>query len=423
MPAPKPSGGTRVLTHVDPIADIGYRQLVGRVVPHVERALPSSVYSSRCDLTGSTWRTRGWRNARSTFDQAVEQEQGIGRRHGRGTLDVASHYPTVDLDHLTGILSTTGASPAAVRDVIVALRVLQSQCSGLPIGPEGSAVLGTVALVPLDRRLKLHNATALRWMDDVVTPVADREEYEDIKTIAADQLARAGQALNLSKCTYDDLSSMREPTFAEIFVSGGGAIDGSFADPAYELELRATFQERDRIPTLLGQLRKHRNPDGIDVLRRNSWIITAFPKQSATYLATVEEAIDDWSWLFDIVLAQTSDDNALAQLRIARLLPRRVLNPDVARTLFDKALLVSRRKYAPLANQLFATAGQSDEATTIRRDRALEVASESASLDTVRALLSPFLEGSASRSHKSALKDLARRNAGLNAMHDLVLAT
>ncbi len=258
-------------------------------------------------------------------------------------------------------------------------------------------------------------------MDDIVTPVTGRDEYEHIKVIAADQLERAGQALNLRKCTFEDFGSVREPTFAELFVSGGNG-EGRFTDPAYELELRGDFQERDRIPTLLGQLRKQRNPDGIDVLRLNPWIITAFPRQSTTYLSAVDEAISDWTWLVDILCATTYDETALAQLRIARLLPRATLSPENARTLVDKALLLPWRHYAPLINQLFASAGQSDEPTNARRERALELATEFASLDTVRALLSPFLEGAASRSHKSAVTRLARRDAGLSAIQDLVLA-
>lgn len=37
---PKPGGGLRSITSLDPLADVSYRQLVGRVVPEIEAALP-----------------------------------------------------------------------------------------------------------------------------------------------------------------------------------------------------------------------------------------------------------------------------------------------------------------------------------------------------------------------------------------------
>lgn len=421
LPAPKPSGGTRTLTCVDPIADVAYRQLVGRVVRRVEAALPKTVFSTRCDFVGATWRTQGWRKAKARFNQAIASEIEDDWCTGKGTLDVAQHYPTVDLDRLAVTLTSVAASPIAIRDIIETLRTLQNASPGLPIGPEGSAVLGAVALIPLDRRLRNLHATALRWMDDVVTPVAGQDEYERIKQTAADQLKRGGQELNLDKCTFDDFGFASEPTFAELFASGGDG-EGRFVDPAYELELRAEFQERDRMPALLGQLKRQRNPDGIDVLRNNQWIVAAFPKQCATYLKAVDEAIDDWTWLVDFACEGTTDETVLAQLRVARLLPRSVISPQTARTFIDKALLLSWPDYAPLANQLFASAGQSHESTHARRDRALELAMELASLDTVRALLSPFLEGTASGAHRSGIARLARQHAGLSAMQELVIA-
>ena len=422
MPSPKPGGGVRHLACIDPVADLGYRQLVGRLVEQIEGSLPTTVFSSRCDLVGSTWRSVRWRAARSQFDRAISQEVDGRWCKGKGTLDVASHYPTVNLDRLQRVLASTGAAGSAVRDVIGALVSLQDRSPGLPIGPEGSAVLGTAALIPLDRRLHREGAKALRWMDDVVMLVGKRSEYESFKDAAAEQLAHGSQSLNLSKCRYEALSAPQDPTFAEIFMSAGGASAMPSVDPALELELRGEFQERGRIPTLLGELRKSRKPEGIDVLRRRPWIINSFPKQASVYLSAVLDAIDDWSWLMELVLADTTEENALAQLRVARLLPSSELAPDIVREVLNKALLIWRRTFAPLANQLFATSGRSGEPTNARRDRALEMAFEFAAVDAVRALLSPFLEGTAPRPHRAGLAQLARRHSELAALHDLVVA-
>ena len=419
MPAPKPQGETRRLTCVDPIAEIGFRQIGGRLAHHVERSLPAAVFSTRIETVGDTWQAQPWQQARRRFDNAVRSGQSEGTYEGKGALDVASHYPTVQHDHLQEILNSVGAPAGAVQDLIGVLASLPTSAAGIPIGPEASAILGTVALLPLDRLLARGSAKVFRWMDDFVVLISGEAEYLELKGRAEQQLKLGGQNLNAGKCTYEPLGTV---SFEDLLLSGDTG-DGSFArDPANELRVYADYQEPGRVRALLGQLRRNGDARGIEIIRTHPWILDRFPKQTTSYLHRVANAIGDWAWIVESLLRETDDSDALTQLHLARILPSDQLGPSVARQLFDKALTTPPRDYAPLANELFVAVGRSSESVHIRRNRAMDYAMEQANLDVLRALLSTFRDGNPSVAHKHGIASVTRRVPELAALGDAILA-
>lgn len=87
---PKPAGGHRDMMRLDPLADLAYRQVVGRVVGRIEDRLPETVFSSRCQAFRSSWTSKAWRKQRRAYHEAVEEAREppcAGEVH----LDAANH--------------------------------------------------------------------------------------------------------------------------------------------------------------------------------------------------------------------------------------------------------------------------------------------------------------------------------------------
>lgn len=409
MGYPKPTGGLRNMTRLDPIADLGYRRLVGRVIEPIERSLGDNVFNTRTQAFGSSWKTVPWRESHKAYRgtlAAVRAEPG----GGEARLDVKNHYATVSTETLRRTLHSAGASPGAVDDLTATLNELQEipgLPSGLPIGPEASGPLGTHALLPFDRCVEAEGLTALRWTDDSVVPLADKGLYESLLDRLTTQLALGGQHLNLGKCEYVDHD---DPTALEL--SGGGGGPMLAADPVTALELAAFFKLPTGVTMALGSLRRDHDRRAVRILRENPWIIERFPKQSAKYLAQFADDAD-WDWVLEAVMAQATPDNAAAQMHLSRALPGAVLSSAVAGGLFDRAAGMRRRELAPLADQLFATAGRSTERGHVRQRRALELAVELGELNAQRSLLSAFHAGGIDRTGVAGLAHLRRNQPDL----------
>jgi hypothetical protein len=109
---------------------------------------------------------------------------------------------------------------------------LRSRSTGLPIGPEASAPLGTIALAPLDRMLRGQGVVFLRWVDDVRLFVDAQEVHEALKELADAYLHVAIQELNLPKCTYETFGRGQDAGLENAY---GGLEIGAvtwFDDPA-----------------------------------------------------------------------------------------------------------------------------------------------------------------------------------------------
>lgn len=415
---PKPAGGARSLTRLDPVADVIFRQLVGRLIG-TDRLLSDGVHNTRIEMTAHGWRSVPWRSARPSYERDLESIRRAGDM-GEIHMDVRNHYDTVTPTLIQRVLNSAGVPSGAVGDLVGWLEDLDSVpgvSSGLPTGPEGSAVLGTWALLPLDRMLAGHGYDLIRWSDDYVVPAAGPGEFDLVVEAASVCLGNNGQALNLDKCQYVG------PGEAE--VGGASGLESGarvVADPHVELEISAWLEKPRGVPGLLGLLRRHADARGIATLKSHPWLVERFPRQSAAYLRAVTAHVG-WDWVIDVVLAPTTLDNAAAQLHLLRVVPPSALTPDVATALFDGGSALERTTFAPVANQCFASAGRSSEPAAVRQRRALEAAVELSDLDAQRALLTAFdRAGGLSRSSRQGLAHLSRTSPELAAAADWALA-
>lgn len=163
-PIPKPGGGVRWLTRLDPAGDAEYREAVRPLAGRIERSLGPEVFAIRTSPRGRGWRLSPWAPARAGWRRALRRAI---REATRGTAfavaDVRHCYASISPETIGAILGPESAPAIAV------LRHLHDRgVRGLPVGPEPSAILANAALERLDRAIRSSGVGHVRWVDDIV---------------------------------------------------------------------------------------------------------------------------------------------------------------------------------------------------------------------------------------------------------------
>src|SRR5205807_804496 len=98
--------------------------------------------------------------------------------HGRLVVhaDVRRCYPSITPGTVAGALEELGACGEDVRAVVALLDRFQEEgVSGLPVGPDPSAVLANAVLASVDRTLERLGCRHVRWVDDVWASARDAD--------------------------------------------------------------------------------------------------------------------------------------------------------------------------------------------------------------------------------------------------------
>jgi hypothetical protein len=163
-PIPKPGGGWRWLTQLDPADAAVYREAVRPLVGRIETALGPEVLALRTQPTSDGWRPAPWGPARAAW------RRRIGKIIGEATsgttfavADVYDCYGSISQETIAALLG-----PAAAHAVAVLRHLHDLGVRGLPVGPEPSAVLANAVLSEMDRAIRWTGVRHLRWVDDVV---------------------------------------------------------------------------------------------------------------------------------------------------------------------------------------------------------------------------------------------------------------
>lgn len=161
---PKPSGGHRWLTLLDPAGDAEYRAAVRPLAGRIERSLGPEVFAIRTIRRRDGWRPAPWAPARAAWRTTLRRAL---REATRGTTfavaDVRECYASITPEAIAALLG-----PEAAHAVALLRRFREQGVRGLPVGPDPSAILANAALSRLDRALRASGARHLRWVDDLV---------------------------------------------------------------------------------------------------------------------------------------------------------------------------------------------------------------------------------------------------------------
>jgi hypothetical protein len=163
-PIPKPGGGLRWLTRLDPAGDAEYREAVRPLAGRIERALGPEVFALRALPASNGWRLARWGPARATWRRTLTRVVREARPGAAfAVADVRDCYGSISPETIAALLGPEAAHAIAF------LRSLHDRgVRGLPIGPEPSALLANAVLSEMDRAVRGTGAQHLRWVDDLV---------------------------------------------------------------------------------------------------------------------------------------------------------------------------------------------------------------------------------------------------------------
>jgi len=180
---PKPGGGLRRITLLDPAGDAEYRQAVSPLAGRIERALGPEVFAIRTRPAPGGWRPAPWGPARAAWRRAIRD---VVDRPSRGTAfavaDVHDCYGSISPEMVEALLG-----PEAAHAVAFLRRLQERGVRGLPIGPDPSAIVANAVLSEMDRAVRDTGARHLRWVDDVVvwgTPAEVRRALDGLDETA-----------------------------------------------------------------------------------------------------------------------------------------------------------------------------------------------------------------------------------------------
>lgn len=191
----------RELTVLHPSLSARYVAVVSTVAGTVEAALPPAVCANRVARWSTdppALRLAPWRGERVAFLHHLRRLAGRGRP--LLVADVRHCYGSITPGVVEDSLRRLGAPAAAAREVGSFLARLRSLgVHGLPVGPDPSAVLANAVLVHADAALAEAGARHLRWVDDVVVRLDEREPSDRVLAVLRVALAELGLELNHAK--------------------------------------------------------------------------------------------------------------------------------------------------------------------------------------------------------------------------------
>ena len=160
---PKPGGGLRRLTRLDPAGEAEYRAAVRPLAGRIERSLGPEVFAIRSRPVPGGWRLAPWGPARAAWRRALRRIIGEAPSGTTFALaDVRDCYGSISPETIASLLG-----PEAARAVAFLRHAEERGARGLPIGPDPSAVLANAVLEQMDVAIRRAGAGHLRWVDDV----------------------------------------------------------------------------------------------------------------------------------------------------------------------------------------------------------------------------------------------------------------
>ncbi len=328
------------------------RVLVGRCVAALTRRLAGSdVYSYPIARAGQGWTYVEHRKAARVRRAKGRELLAVDACVGVGTMDVASYYGSVDIDTLATQLvrAPTRALDALVR-MLTALPVLGG-VKGLPIGFEGSGILGNAYLLPADSVFDSRRVGFVRWTDDSWLFLRDEVDWEPALAEYRDRLAELHLVVNEAKCGFHSKGGgfpedvVANSTIDSITASAVGPVDPDEARELllWELDVDDDLRDDTVISFAMSCLRSSMPGDVPELVMEHPELWRLAPKATGDLLvgaandSVVRRKIDP-EWLAASASAEDGDRGALAgRLHAARVASQLHLGRKVGATFYGLA--------------------------------------------------------------------------------------
>ena len=193
VPQGRPGRPPRLLADLSASDDRALARAVARLTPEIERSLGRYVVANRASGRGDlvTVRLEPWLRARQRWSRIV---QGIACDRWLVRADVERFYTSLREPALRATL------PADVDDVLAVLKALwEDGVTGLPVGPEASAILANGVLAPVDHAIRVAGGIPLRWVDDWLVPTSSAAQADRVLVSIERALRELGLRMNPTK--------------------------------------------------------------------------------------------------------------------------------------------------------------------------------------------------------------------------------
>ncbi|MDO8433880.1 MAG: reverse transcriptase domain-containing protein [Candidatus Binatus sp.] len=205
------------------------RSSAGRIAEVTDKLISGRVFSyrivPRSDPDAAwTFRPRGWMSFVGEGVTLLEQadSQFMCR------TDVTKFYESIRIETLEQMLYARNCDRVSVKRIVSALRFWRELHGrdGLPIGPEGCAVLGNFFLEPVDRSIISTGIAHRRYGDDFLIFTPNRRFSEALVDLFDDELSGLNLSRSEEKTIYFD-----DPEDATANLKDGEIdyLDGGFA--------------------------------------------------------------------------------------------------------------------------------------------------------------------------------------------------
>lgn len=298
LPFPFPNGPSKLrrLSVIDPRGQVLLRCAAGRIATTTDARLSAGVYSARLVAVPPSWETRSGSSAMERLKKQGRKRLSSSDVRAVLRTDVERYYPTIEHRRLEELLSGIGCDAEAVAVLRRSLEWWGTQFGlvGLPIGPEGSGVLGTAYLHPVDELLRDRSLGYLRYTDDIFVVGGSATECWGFAASIDSGLSALALKRNVEKTEVVDADEARLRWFGrnpigpyDDAVEGGAALTESGAVQIVRDELACGDPDPDRFRYALGALRKPKNREAVPELLASPAALEQFPKHIAKYLLEI----------------------------------------------------------------------------------------------------------------------------------------
>jgi len=169
MPAPKVSGGFRIVHQLDPIDSIVYAALAYEIAEKVELVRPTVQEKIACSYRLKIGDASFFSGGSGYADFVSQTEQLAGDYKYVLNTDITDFYNQIYLHRLNNNIEFADDALKGVaddiEDFVSRLNVKTSQ--GVPVGPAASIVMAETVMVDIDRKISNMGFPHTRYVDDI----------------------------------------------------------------------------------------------------------------------------------------------------------------------------------------------------------------------------------------------------------------
>lgn len=272
------------------------RAAAGRIAATTDRLLPGCVHSARLSKRPPAWSfckpAKSHKRFRKKALALIE-----GGHEAMCRTDVENYYGSIDLTVAAHWLREWGCNQESTDFLLRLIEQWQlwANLRGIPVGPEGSAVVGNALLLPLDQRMSSLRAQHLRWMDDILIFATTPVETRLLVNPADEEIGKLRLKRSIEKTAFFDTGQESKAAIEDDLLASGFAwfdIDEKIAvERFYDVfDLLASDPsdaDPKRFRAALKTLMHRKDPYAAGRVAADEVLANTDPKTTGEYLAEV----------------------------------------------------------------------------------------------------------------------------------------